>query len=119
MDNAELAALLVEGAEALEGIEDNLAMLVELKTQREALARREQERAIARDLVRHAPRMVPNWPWTPDTVTQGFLAGRWLRRDGNVYGNQVLRGLPGPNSPIAGGDDNQAKVDVPSGAPRV
>lgn len=28
----------------------------------------------------------PTWPWTGATTTQGFLANRWLRRDGDVYG---------------------------------
>ncbi|HEY1887152.1 MAG TPA: hypothetical protein VGG86_14065 [Roseiarcus sp.] len=112
MDNLELAALLTEGAEALKGIEANLARLVGLRQGRA------NERPIARDLAHYAPRASVGWPWTGDTVTQGFLSGRWLRRDGNVYSGAALRGVPGPNSPIAGGDDNQAKIDVPSGAPR-
>jgi hypothetical protein len=32
------------------------------------------------------------WP-TPDTVAQGFLAGRWQRRDGNIY-QQPLANIP-------------------------
>ena len=57
------------------------------------------------------------WP-TASTLTQGFLSGRWQRRDGNVYGTPAGRSIPGPNSAIRGGDDAQARVDVPSGAPR-
>lgn len=54
--------------------------------------------------------------WTPATLSQGFLSGRWQRRDGTVYGVSG-RANPGPNSPIEGGDDADAKVDVSSGAP--
>jgi hypothetical protein len=32
------------------------------------------------------------WP-TPDTAVQGFLAGRWQRRDGNIY-TQPLANIP-------------------------
>jgi hypothetical protein len=32
------------------------------------------------------------WP-TPDTVVQGFLAGRWQRRDGNIY-EQPVENIP-------------------------
>lgn len=59
----------------------------------------------------------PTWPWTTQTTTQGFLSGRWLRRDGTVYGGAAARGLPGPNSAIAGGEDINARVDPSSGAP--
>jgi hypothetical protein len=41
---------------------------------------------------------------TPGTVTQGYLSGRWQRRDGNVYAAAGSREIPGPNSPIAGGE---------------
>lgn len=59
------------------------------------------------------------WPWTPATLAQGFLSNRWLRRDGDVYGGASLRGVRGPNSPIAGGESVNAEVDVSSGAARV
>lgn len=36
------------------------------------------------------PRPTGAWPWTPETTVQGFLSGRWLRRDGNVYGGPIL-----------------------------
>ena len=65
-----------------------------------------------------APLDVPPWP-TSDTQTQGFLAARWQRRDGNVYGGPAARDVPGPNSAIRGGDDASAKVSVPSGVRRV
>ena len=32
-----------------------------------------------------APRVEGAWPWAPGTIAQGFLGGRWNRRDGNVY----------------------------------
>lgn len=64
------------------------------------------------------PRIDTNWPWTPGTLAQGFLNARWNRRDGNSYATPALRAVSGPNSPIRGGDDNAAKVDVPSGARR-
>lgn len=67
---------------------------------------------------RPAPRAATNWPWAPGTIAQGFLSGRWNRRDGNSYATASLRGVPGPNSPIRGGDDSGAQVDVPSGARR-
>ena len=105
MDNAELAAKLSAIAEALASIDDELFLF--------------RQRAFPQPQPRPQPRDAGSWPWTPDTVAQGFLAGRWLRRDGNVYGGGTLRGVPGPNSPIAGGQDAKAKVDVPSGAPRV
>lgn len=108
MDNAELRQLINRAIEALEAIEAALAMVLE----EQELAR---EREIAQGLVRFAPRA---WPWTPNTVTQGFLAGRWLRRDGNVYGGGALRGATDSLAPPRGGDDDQAKVSVPSGAPR-
>ena len=59
-----------------------------------------------------------SWPWAPGTTTQGFLGARWNRRDGNVYGDAALRGVQAANSPIRGGDDAGAIVDVPSGARR-
>jgi hypothetical protein len=58
------------------------------------------------------------WP-APGTLTQGWLSNRWNRRDGTVYGNVGVGRTSGPNSPIAGGEDTDAAVDVPSGAPRV
>lgn len=76
-------------------------------------------------MVNHAPpapsgqSMIDTWPWNTQTGVQGFLSNRWIRRDGDIYASGALRGLPGPNSPIAGGDDANAKVDVPSGVPRV
>lgn len=113
MNNAELKRRIDRVIETLEGIEASLAILAR---------RRIYEQEIARDLVLHAsaePRVAPAWPWTPETLTQGFLAGRWLRRDGTVYGGGALgRTTQAANSPIAGGDDNQAKVYVPSGVPR-
>lgn len=114
MLNQELATAIAELIETLEGIEEALADLSDL---REAARERELERrqrAVA-------PGANENWPWTPETSVQGFLAGRWLRRDGNVYGPAAtLLGAPqAPNAPLAGGDDNQAKVYVPSGVPRV
>lgn len=60
----------------------------------------------------------PTWPWTTETTTQGFLSGRWLRRDGDVYGGAAALGVKGANSPVVGGEDENAKVDVSSGAPR-
>lgn len=58
------------------------------------------------------------WPWTSETTAQGFLSGRWLRRAGDVYGLAAARGVPGPNSAIAGGEDVNAKVSTSSGEPR-
>lgn len=58
------------------------------------------------------------WP-NPPTLAQGWLSYRWQRRSGTVYGNVALGRATGPNSPIAGGEDTDAAVDVPSGAPRV
>lgn len=110
MDNPALRERIDRVIDALEGIEAALEMVLEEQE-------RAHEREIARGLVRFAPRATA-WPWTPNTVTQGFLAGRWLRRDGDVYTGAALRVVPGPNSPIAGGPDFQAKVDVPSGTPR-
>ena len=65
-----------------------------------------------------APRLNPTWPWEPATVTQGFLSGKYERRDGTVYGASATKADSDINSPIQGGDDAQAKVDVPSGEPR-
>ena len=104
MDNAELAAKLSAIAEALASIDDELFLF--------------RQRAFPQPPPRPQPRDAGSWPWTPDTVAQGFLAGRWLRRDGDVYGSAGLRAESGPNSPIKGGDDANARVDVPSGAPR-
>ena len=56
----------------------------------------------------------PTWPWEPATLTQGFLAGRYERRDGTSYGAAATQDEANLNSPIAGGDDAQA----PSGEPR-
>ena len=118
MTNQELKAKIDRVIETLEGIEASLAALVERQIEER------EEREIARELVLHAqalaaPRVAPTWPWTPETVTQGFLASRWLRRDGTVYGGGALgRTTQAANSPIAGGDDAQAKVSVPSGVPR-
>lgn len=106
MDNAELSERIGRIVRALEGIEYALATLVSRPTDVQSPPFAE-------------PRVNPTWPWTAETVTQGFLASRWLRRDGNVYPGGALRGVPGPNSPIAGGEDAEAKVDVPSGIPRV
>ena len=49
---------------------------------------------------------------------QAWLSSRWFRLNGNVYGAAGLRAVPGPNSPIRGGDDSQAQVSVPSGVRR-
>lgn len=117
MHNAELKAKLDQVIEALEAIEAALALLIERHIDEQERA---EARQIALELVQRA-RALPraaDWPWTPNTISQGFLAGRWLRRDGTSYGGAALRVVPGPNSPIAGGQDSQAKVDVPSGAPR-
>ena len=65
-----------------------------------------------------APRVATNWPWAPGTIAQGFLGARWNRRDGDSYATGALRAATGPNSPIRGGDDASAAVDVPSGARR-
>lgn len=54
------------------------------------------------------------WP-NPATLTQGWLSHRWQRRDGTGYKALAAQGR---NSPIAGGDDAKAQVDVPSGARR-
>lgn len=59
-----------------------------------------------------------DWP-TPETGTQGFLSNRWQRRDGTIYGEPAATGRALVNSPIDGGEDTDASVDVPSGAPRV
>jgi hypothetical protein len=58
-------------------------------------------------------------PQTFNTTAQGYLSHRWQRRDGTVYplAPGALRARV--NSPIRGGDDANARVDVPSGAPRV
>lgn len=59
-----------------------------------------------------------NWPWTPATTAQGFLSGRWLRRDGDIYGGGAGRVGSIPNSPIDGGEDMYAAVQRSSGVPR-
>lgn len=58
------------------------------------------------------------WPWTSATTTQGFLSGRWLRRDGTVYGGAAARGVQGANSPVEGGEDMYAPLNRSSGIPR-
>ena len=58
------------------------------------------------------------WP-NAATSAQGWLAGRWQRRDGDIYGATGVARAGQENSPIAGGPDAGAKVDVPSGAPKV
>lgn len=114
MDNAELKARLDAVIETLQNIETALTILAERRLD-------EQDRIeLAQERVRQLTgRASIGWPWTAETATQGFLAGRWLRRDGDVYGAGALRGAAGSIAPPRGGDDNQAKVDVPSGAPRV
>ena len=64
------------------------------------------------------PRANPTWPWEPDTVSQGFLSGKYERRDGTVYGPGSTEADAHVNSAIRGGDDAQAKVDPQSGEPR-
>jgi hypothetical protein len=67
---------------------------------------------------RGRPRNLAAWPWAPGTLAQGFLGGRWNRRDGDVYATPVLRGVLASTYPVRGGDDAQSQVDVPSGARR-
>jgi hypothetical protein len=50
----------------------------------ERLTRLEQDMRQSRDeRAGVAPRST--WPWAPATLTQGFLANRWQRRDGTVF----------------------------------
>lgn len=100
-DNPELAGGLDKIAEALISIDDELSLI----------------RRVAFPL-EPRPRLAADWPWAPGTQAQGFLSARWNRRDGDSYATATARGFPGPNSPIRGGDDSGAKVDVPSGARR-
>jgi hypothetical protein len=59
-----------------------------------------------------------SYPWSPGTENQGFLAARFERRDGTIYGPSATQADTHINTPIAGGDDAQARVDVPSGEPK-
>lgn len=67
----DLLTTCIEVSEGLVAIDDELSLL-----RRTAFPQRQ-------------PRDATTWPWTPATLTQGFLSGRWLRRDGNVYGPGV------------------------------
>jgi hypothetical protein len=58
----------IAATEGLTGIDDELSL-------------------IRRSAFPPRPRSANAWPWTPETTIQGFLSGRWLRRDGNVYGS--------------------------------
>lgn len=109
IDNQELATKIDRVIAALEGIESALAAIV--------IQSRTPESLQAALGPAPEPRASVGWPWTPATATQGFLAARWLRRDGTGY--TPTPGPTGPRSPIRGGDDANARVDVPSGAPRV
>ena len=65
----QVAAQLTEIAQALEGIEQQLA---------------------PKPVARVSPRALtspwwPDWPWAPATNNQGFITSRWQRRDGDVY----------------------------------
>ena len=68
----------------------------------------------------YAPAPAPRagyWPWAPGTIAQGFLSGRWNRRDGVGYPSATAQTRE-TNSPIRGGDDVNAKVSTASGLPR-
>ena len=117
MENPELPALLakldedvqrsLQGVEeAIAGINDQLSLL--------------RSSAFPPPQPRVTPAVVnPTWPWTGATTAQGFLSGRWLRRDGTVYSGGAARGVSGPNSPVEGGESVDATVAVSSGVPRV
>lgn len=111
MDNPELAAI----AAALEDISHNLTRFNDREEDRERRAEERLEMQLAQ--ARAPERATSPWPWAPGTQTQGFLTGRWNRRAGNVYPGAV--GAIKANSPIAGGQDANARVAVESGAPRV
>jgi hypothetical protein len=70
MDNQTVRALLLGIAEHLEGVETRLQQPAVVRAARADTA--------------------------PATLTQGFLSGRWQRRDGNVYGGVALERLPLP-----------------------
>ena len=42
----------------------------------------------------------PGWPTAPGTLAQGFLGGRWNRRDGNVYAPATIAGDESAQSQI-------------------
>src|SRR5580698_5694846 len=46
------------------------------------------------------------YPWAPGTLAQGFLGGRWNRRDGTVYGTTP--------APTTRGSDNIGQETKPS-----
>jgi hypothetical protein len=114
MDNSELSRRITEIAVHLDRVEQMAQWLID----------RAQRPPILPVGVSPAPAEAPapaasvGWPWAPATDTQGFLAGKFERRDGDVYGAAATQADANINSPIAGGDDAQAQIDVPSGAPR-
>ena len=117
MSNEEISRRITEIAQHLDRVEQ-MAQWICDKLQRPPI---EQVRPGARTAASAVPEPLtpnPTWPWQPATVTQGFLANRFERRDGTVYGPGATQADAHINSPIEGGDDAQAKIDVPSGAPR-
>ena len=118
MDNQELAERLKAIAAELEGCVEGLRHQPSSQVRRLTDAEHDALMALlAAQRAPPEPRELAGWP-TPATTTQGFLNARWQRRDGDSYAGAAARGLPGPNSPIRGGDDAGAEVDVPSGEPR-
>lgn len=115
IDNQEVATELRRIADALEaylawlGRRDDAA----LAFQAQEIDR--QADALQGSRMGPQPRIGSGWP-TPATQEQGFLSARWQRRDGDVYASTAA--VQSANSPIRGGDDAAARVDVPSGAPR-
>lgn len=108
MDNTEVARRLDEIIHQLEGLEERLLWLCDSE-----MARRQHEEARWQAI---GPRAVGGWP-NPATAAQGFLSGRFQRRDGTGFPSATAADAK-VNSPIRGGDDANARVDVPSGEPR-
>lgn len=70
MDNAELSAELDRLTKAVEEI------AAALRPQHREGAGGEREPPVVASV---------GYPWAPATVSQGFLSGRWQRRDGDIY----------------------------------
>lgn len=117
MDNSEFSRRLTEIAVHLDRVE-HMAQWICDKLQQPPI-----RQGAVRVTPPPAPEVIPQtvnptWPWEPATLTQGFLSGRFERRDGTVYGSGATAADEHLNSAVRGGDDAQDKVAPESGVPR-
>lgn len=118
MDNSELSRRITEIAVHLDRVEHMAQWLCD-KLQQPPIRQGRAPITPAPTPPEATPQTVnPTWPWEPATLSQGFLSGRFERRDGTVYGSGATAADEHLNSAVRGGEDAQDKVAPESGIPR-